>query len=220
MMKIFILLASILFVFLAYLASFTPYFAIDVALTQFIQQFQTPWFNLTMRFLTFLGNPLPSVILVSITFLLLLVRGRRWESLVTVISFTGVTTLSLILKILINRPRPPVEVVNVFYPMYSRSFPSGHVLFYIAFFGFLSFLVYQLMKPSVLKTVVLSCFFALISLIAPSRLYLGHHWFSDTLGSYLLGCVWLSLMITLYRWGKNKKNYAAFKRVSRISSHF
>jgi undecaprenyl-diphosphatase len=37
-----------------------------------------------------------------------------------------------------------------------------------------------------------------------SRIYLGHHWFSDVMGAYLLGSLWLALTIRFYRWGKTR----------------
>jgi membrane-associated phospholipid phosphatase len=42
----------------------------------------------------------------------------------------------------------------------------------------------------------------MVLLIGPSRIYVGQHWASDVLGAYLLGTVWLSLSIRIYRWGK------------------
>jgi undecaprenyl-diphosphatase len=45
-------------------------------------------------------------------------------------------------------------------------------------------------------------FAVLISLMGLSRIYQGEHWFSDVMGAYLLGSLWLALTIKLYRWGK------------------
>jgi undecaprenyl-diphosphatase len=42
----------------------------------------------------------------------------------------------------------------------------------------------------------------LIMLMGPSRIYLGQHWFSDVMGAYLFGSLWLALTIHFYRWGK------------------
>jgi undecaprenyl-diphosphatase len=38
--------------------------------------------------------------------------------------------------------------------------------------------------------------------MGPSRIYLGQHWFSDVMGAYVLGSLWLLLSIRVYRWGK------------------
>ena len=66
-------------------------------------------------------------------------------------------------------------------------------------FGFLFFLSYVLLKRSRLRVAALVVFGWLIALIGVSRVYLGAHWPSDTLGAYLAGGIWLVLMITVYR---------------------
>ena len=84
------------------------------------------------------------------------------------------------------------------------SFPSGHVLMYTAFFGFLMFLGYTLLKPSIARAVMLVILGSLVALVGLSRIYLGDHWASDVTGAYLLGSLWLAMSIALYRWGKTR----------------
>ncbi|MCC7469357.1 MAG: phosphatase PAP2 family protein, partial [Burkholderiaceae bacterium] len=36
-------------------------------------------------------------------------------------------------------------------------------------------------------------------LIGPSRIYLGEHWASDVIGSYIIGTFWLIILILLYQ---------------------
>jgi membrane-associated phospholipid phosphatase len=90
----------------------------------------------------------------------------------------------------------------VFSQLPSSGFPSGHVLEFTAFCGFLAFLVYTLLKPSWGRTLPLIVFSMIIVLMGLSRIYLGQHWFSDVMGAYLLGSLWLALTVRLYRWGK------------------
>ena len=92
----------------------------------------------------------------------------------------------------------------MFQPLDSYSFPSGHVLFYAAFFGFLCFLGSTLLKGSWLRALLLIGLGALIALVGLSRIHLGQHWFSDVLAAYLLGSVWLALTVYVYRWGKDR----------------
>jgi membrane-associated phospholipid phosphatase len=42
----------------------------------------------------------------------------------------------------------------------------------------------------------------MVALIGVSRIFEGQHWASDVLAAYLLGSVWLSGSIAIYRWGK------------------
>ena len=111
----------------------------------------------------------------------------------------GVGTL---VKLVVYRPRPSADLVHVFSQLPSSGFPSGHVLAFTAFGGFLAFLVYTLLKPSWGRTALLAASAMLVLLMGLSRIYQGQHWFSDVMGAYLLGSMWLALSIWLYRWGK------------------
>ena len=88
--------------------------------------------------------------------------------------------------------------------MNSSGFPSGHVLSTTAFAGFLVFLSFTLLKPSATRTALLVVLCLLIALMSVSRIYLGQHWFSDVMGAYLFGSLWLMLTIHFYRWGKTR----------------
>jgi undecaprenyl-diphosphatase len=77
-------------------------------------------------------------------------------------------------------------------------------MFYIVFFGFIGFLAYSLLKPSLTRSLLLLFFGSLIALVGISRVYLGEHWASDVLGSYLLGSVTLVAIIQFYLWGKTR----------------
>jgi undecaprenyl-diphosphatase len=107
-------------------------------------------------------------------------------------------------KDLIQRPRPAVGLVNVISTLTSYSFPSGHVMFYLGFFGFVAFLVFSLLKPSLKRSLLLVFLCSLIILIGLSRIFLGQHWASDVFGAYLLGSLTLVAIIQFYRWGKTR----------------
>jgi len=77
-------------------------------------------------------------------------------------------------------------------------------MFYLGFLGFIGFLVFSLLKPSLKRSLLLVLFGGLILLIGVSRIYLGEHWASDVLGSYLLGSLTLVATIQFYRWGKTR----------------
>jgi undecaprenyl-diphosphatase len=116
----------------------------------------------------------------------------------------GSGSLGQLIKIAVHRPRPGANLVTVLQQLNSYSFPSGHVLTYTAFFGFLFFLGYTLLKPSFARTILLVILGSLVALIGLSRIYVGDHWASDVTGAYLLGSLWLVLSIYIYRWGKTR----------------
>lgn len=107
--------------------------------------------------------------------------------------------VSTLVKYLVNRPRPAEPWVHVLEPTAQQSFPSGHVNFYVVFFGFLIVLMYQLKTVPKLIRILASAFcLFLILLVGISRIYLGAHWFTDVLGGYLLGAVLLHVNCYFY----------------------
>jgi undecaprenyl-diphosphatase len=107
--------------------------------------------------------------------------------------------ISALMKIIVARPRPTESLVRIVEEAKSKSFPSGHVIHYVAFFGFLLLLMYHLKSiPKVIRIIVkvLSAF--MIMAVPLSRIYLGAHWFSDVLGGFLLGMICLLMLSYLY----------------------
>jgi membrane-associated phospholipid phosphatase len=65
----------------------------------------------------------------------------------------------------VDRPRPSADVHNVSTQLKGYSFPSGHVLFFTTFFGFMLFLAYTLLKPAWWHRVVVILHVSMITLI-------------------------------------------------------
>jgi len=134
--------------------------------------------------------------------LLILGFGLQWEALGSLIAALLSIGLNVLVKDLIQRPRPAATLVHVLAKLTDYSFPSGHVMFYTGFYGFIVFLAFTLLKPSLKRTLLLAFFGFLVLLIGVSRIYVGEHWASDVLGAYLLGTLTLVAIVQLYRWGK------------------
>jgi membrane-associated phospholipid phosphatase len=79
------------------------------------------------------------------------------------------------------------------------SFPSGHVLIYTGVYGFLAFLIETLVRPAGIRRMATSLLVGMVALVGPSRIYLGHHWFTDTVASYLVGTSYLLGLMAVYR---------------------
>lgn len=194
--------AVIVFIVLAILAKTVAYFTFDVTITHEVQEFNAGWYDALMYSLSWIGFAPQAWIIAAGIILFLYVSGLKWETVVSTLSLIGSTALGIGIKFLIDRPRPSPDLVNVVKELSSYSFPSGHVLFFTTFLGFLLFLVYTLLKPWWWRTALMIVLGLLILLIGPSRIYEGQHWASDVIAAYLLGSVWLSLSIYVYRWGK------------------
>ena len=136
--------------------------------------------------------------------LVIYILGLHWETVMTLAAALLSTGVNVLVKDLVQRPRPGVSMVNVIDVLNSYSFPSGHVMYYLGFLGFIGFLVFSLMKPSLKRGFFLVLIGFPVLLIGISRIYLGEHWASDVLGAYLLGSLTLVVTIQLYRWGKTR----------------
>ena len=192
----------IAFAVLALYARTNAYFAWDRAVAHRIQGFRTPALDALMYFVSYIGyGVIPYAIAVA-TFFAFLARRRRSEAYALLLSTAGSGLLNRAIKMLIARPRPAAPDVNVFRLHGGQSFPSGHVTFYVCYFGFLFFVAYALLpKRSFARRLALTLTSLMIALVGLSRVYLGAHWPSDTIGAYFLGSLWLGLSLYLYgRW--------------------
>jgi membrane-associated phospholipid phosphatase len=198
----YLIVAVVVFIILAVLAKTIAYFTFDVTITRALQTFHSGWFDAMMGALSWIGFAPQAWVITLGILLFLYASGLKWESVVLLVSVLGSSALGLSLKVLVDRPRPSANLVTVINQLKDYSFPSGHVLFFTTFFGFLLFLAYTLLKPAWWRTVLLVVLVGMVALIGPSRIYEGQHWASDVVAAYLLGSVWLALSVLIYRWGK------------------
>ncbi len=190
--------------FLTFLVKTTPFFGVDLSITLGIQTINNPVFAGLMSFISWPGFPPQAIIIPLVGVAALWVLGLHWEAVAALVTAVTSSALDGIIKDLIRRPRPAVNLVHVFRVLNSYSFPSGHVVFYTAFFGFIVFLAFALLKPSLKRSLLIVFFGLLILLVGVSRIYLGEHWASDVAGAYLLGILTLVANIAFYRWGKQR----------------
>ncbi len=203
-LRIFLGIAVSAFTLLAFVAHTVHYFPIDLIITRSIQSFHPAWFDLLMKFTSYIGFPPQADIFVLVVVIGMFIFGLRFEAIVTFLNAILITLINIFLKDLIGRPRPSADLVQVFSQVGQTSFPSGHVMFYLAVFGYFWFLCFTMLKKSLLRFILLFILSASIILIAPSRIYLGAHWASDVLGAYLFSSIWLLVVIEFHNWGKSR----------------
>ncbi len=193
-------------------AAYVDYFSSDLWLTQFIQRINIPGFRALMIAVSWPGNNYHWLIITPGAAAFLLRRGKI-EAICLLVSAIGSWLLNNALKVVIDRPRPVVDLVEVYLEHRTRSFPSGHVMSYVALYGFLFYLVYALTRRSPLRFALLAVLGSLVGLVGLSRVYLGAHWASDVIGGYLFGAVWLALIIHFY-WRLNMRYRISAANVS------
>lgn len=200
----YVLLALLAFAGLALLANTTPVFGPDVAITQSLQANLPGWFNGIMQAVSWPGYGVQGVTLTALVAGSLAFAGLRWEAIAAMLAGLMSGVINTLIKVAVSRPRPDADLVKVFTELETFSFPSGHVMFYTVFFGFLLFLSFTLLKRSWLRTLLNTLLILLIALVGISRMYLGEHWASDVLGGYILGSLLLAFAIRFYQWGKER----------------
>ena len=154
--------------------------------TFLISDFATP----IAKFITNLGG---AICLIVLTIILIFLIKNKKIGLSIFANLVIVTGLNQLLKRILQRPRP-TEFRIVEETGYS--FPSGHSMVSMAFYGYLIYLIYKYVKNKYIKwslIVLLSC---LIVGIGTSRIYLGVHYTSDVLGGFLISVSYLVIYIS------------------------
>ena len=189
-----------LFALLAWWVHIHPVLAIDVTITREFQENQSPWLSATMVAVSYMGNTLPLQIGLIVLAAVLFWIVRLYLEAVTVLVVSAVSALlNISIKLLVARPRPNSRLVDVIQHANGLSFPSGHVMSYVAFWGLLFSFAVILFKGNHWWRVVLLIVSALfVVLVGPSRIYLGDHWASDVLGGYIFGGIWLCVALLIY----------------------
>jgi undecaprenyl-diphosphatase len=198
------------FAVLAVLAHAYSYFAWDLRAARFVQSFEAGWWASLMTWASVFGNRWTPHALTAATALVFFLRRRRSECFGLIFSAGGGALVNRILKVAIARPRPTADLVGFAYRSDELSFPSGHVMFYVCYFGFLFFVAYALLRRgSNARRAALALSALPVLLVGLSRVYLRAHWPSDALGAYVLGGLWLSLSLEMYRRWKRRASFHA-----------
>ena len=160
---------------------------------------RSPWMDTAATAYTDLGGVIGMPILAVTVMVVLAWRRRSWTPVI-LITAAGVGSLLMTIagKDLIGRTRPPLAEAVPPYE-YSPSFPSGHSLNALVIAGIVAYLLMlrqHSRRTRILVLVVAGVFAFTIGL---SRVFLGHHWFTDVLAAWLLGAGWLAIVITAHR---------------------
>lgn len=175
-----------------------PILPFDIKASLLVQKLQSSWMDKVMLAISFFGElpySLLSVLVVAAIFYWQ--KFRREAFYISMVLFSGLIILGV--KNIINRPRPTTFYVRLVEVNRFQSYPSGHVLSYVLFFGFLIILMRTLKQiPQITRNVITYISAFLVIMIAPSRIYLGAHWLTDTIGGFLLGIICLFPLCYFY----------------------
>jgi undecaprenyl-diphosphatase len=133
-----------------------------------------------------------SVIIAAVFFL----KHRKQMGLLLVGAMIGDALLVYLVKKVVQVSSPDNAVV----PNLGYSFPSGHTLGTVVLGGVLVFFAWRYWKSTRTRAGLAGGYGAIVGVVSFDRVYLNTHWFSDVLGSLLLGAFWLLFVIMVYEW--------------------
>lgn len=157
--------------------------------------YSSPEMDGFMLFMTELGSTFMIGLLLVISMIWLFAKRKNiWGMLFYLITVAGGGLLNLLLKSFFERERPNI---NRIIEVDGFSFPSGHSMGSMTYYGFLGYLVIRSKRKPLSKLGWGILFCLVILFIGISRIYLGVHYPSDVLAGYIAGSVWLVLCISL-----------------------
>ena len=154
--------------------------------TFLISDFATP----IAKFITNFGG---AIFLITLTVILVILIKNKKIGLSIFSNLVIITVLNQLLKRILQRPRP-TEFRIIEETGYS--FPSGHSMVSMAFYGYLIYLIYKYVENKYVKWTSIVLLSILICSIGVSRIYLGVHYTSDVLGGFLVSISYLILFIS------------------------
>ena len=154
--------------------------------TFLISDFATP----IAKFITNFGGAIILIILAPMWFIF--IKNKK-IGISVILNLVIITVLNQLLKRIVQRPRP-TEFRIVEESGYS--FPSGHSMVSMAFYGYLIYLIYKHVKNKYLKWISIILLSILICSIGISRIYLGVHYTSDVLGGFFISISYLIIYIS------------------------
>lgn len=193
----FILSAGMLYIFLnlawkTFFKASTVLF--DDAFIWLVRYYANPTLDKFMLFITDIGFGKGYGIIVAITFVLLAYKKRWHDFSALAVCLAGAGLLSVFLKNSFQRLRP-----DSFFLVQetSFSFPSGHAMATMCFYGMLAFFLMREAKSWPLRLLIAMLAVIMSLIVGLSRIYLGVHYPTDVAAGYAVGFMWLLICVSM-----------------------
>lgn len=145
-----------------------------------------------VKVITHIGGA--KIVFVLTILAIILIKGLK-NKLFLLTGIVGTAGLNVVLKHIVQRERPNI---NRLIPEKGYSFPSGHSMMSMAFYGMLIFLIFKYVKNTALKWTLIVILTILLSTIGITRIYLGVHYPSDVIGGFLVSLTYLFILTEIY----------------------
>lgn len=169
----------------------------EIEIIKTLQSVSTPFYNCFFKFVSQLGNYFGFAIAFVVIFFLISKKFAIYFSSTYLFSLL----VNWVLKAIIARPRPYIacgEIENVF-PGSGNSMPSGHTLSATIISCFCLYLIWTKSKKLWVKIISSLLFTIFVGFVIVSRMYLGQHYLSDTLVAVVIGIVFSTIGILMFK---------------------
>lgn len=166
----------------------------DLAISTWLQQHRTPALTQLMLGVTQLHSHVGIALLASLLGLYLYRRHAYYWLAALIVAIPTGMILNALLKLIFQRPRPVLDAPLLHLATYS--FPSGHTLNATVLYGFMTAYLIAHRRRRARLAIAPAIALALIGVVAFSRVYLGVHFMSDVLASFIEGIAWLAICLT------------------------
>lgn len=183
---------------------------LDLKVFNYLSQHVNETNNTIMLAITFLGKHeflIPANLF--LIFYFLVVKKHKWYSIKVPAIALSSLALMFVLKHLFGRQRPLTPLLE---EAKGLSFPSGHALMSVTFYGLIIYIIWQSVKNEKLRLALTIAMILLIVLIGFSRIYLRVHYTTDVIAGFCVGFLWLVLSI----WVVDRFEKFSKRRVSRM----
>ena len=202
-----------------YVAWTVDLFGWDVDITRWLQGFTLGEARFLRGWIFWMGIRGVAGAVMVVVFGTLWLKRQRLEAI-----FLGLISIpdlfNILLREIIGRPRPTADLVDVligYGGAQGDSFPSGHALHVILFYGFLMYLasLYIPNRPIVRAIWAFGTVYILVSGLW--LIYDGRHWFTDVMGGYIYGAFYLLVLIAAYKWAGARVRRNQHLQLSRLA---
>ena len=192
-------------ILLAYYAATVDYTSWEVTVSTSVQSWRTSWLDATMRAISVPGTFAVAAPMVLAAGAALYVKGWRAEAAFVVSTVVLGRLLNGLLKVVVDRPRPTDAVIEVLQETASASFPSGHAMHALAFFGALGIVLSVRLGPGLARLAIQAAAIVFVLAAGFSRIYLGMHWLGDVVGGYAFAGAVLGAIFWVWSWSRRRE---------------
>jgi undecaprenyl-diphosphatase len=187
--KIILITSAVLFTIITYFIFNNQINNLDTLVHSYILGIRNK--NLTSILLTITNISSAYALIVLSILLLIIIKEKKIPLLIT-LNLICSYALNAFAKVIFTRPRP--IGINLIEES-GFSYPSGHSMVSMAYYGFIAYLIYKKQTNKLVKTIIIVALLLTILLVGFSRIYLGVHYLSDVIGGFLLSIIYLMIFI-------------------------